>query len=118
MDSVATDGTFAAKSPLVFGAFQKFVVRQAEMGRVYLPLLRSSQGWLCGHSLPAQRLRVACANRDLQVDRVTKLPRLLPNVGPGFKFSSAQDSEERRRLQQHAQCKGHSTPIWPVLANP
>jgi HK97 family phage major capsid protein len=30
MDSVATDGTFAGVSPLVFGDFSKFVVRQAE----------------------------------------------------------------------------------------
>jgi len=36
MDSVATDGTFAAKSPLVFGDFQRFVVRQAEMGQGYI----------------------------------------------------------------------------------
>jgi HK97 family phage major capsid protein len=36
MDSVAADGTFAAKSPLAFGAFQKLVIRQAEMGRGYI----------------------------------------------------------------------------------
>jgi len=30
MDSVATDGTFAGVSPLVFGDFSRFVVRQAE----------------------------------------------------------------------------------------
>jgi HK97 family phage major capsid protein len=36
MDSVATDGTFAAKSPLAFGDFKRFVVRQAEMGRGYI----------------------------------------------------------------------------------
>lgn len=36
MDSVATDGTFAAKSPLVFGDFKRFVVRQAELGSGYL----------------------------------------------------------------------------------
>jgi HK97 family phage major capsid protein len=36
MDSVAADGTFAAKSPLAFGDFKRFVVRQAEMGRGYI----------------------------------------------------------------------------------
>jgi HK97 family phage major capsid protein len=36
MDSVAADGTFAAKSPLAFGDFKRFVVRQAEMGRGYV----------------------------------------------------------------------------------
>jgi HK97 family phage major capsid protein len=32
MDSVASDGTFAGVTPLVFGDFSKFVVRQAENG--------------------------------------------------------------------------------------
>lgn len=36
MDSVIADGTFAAKSPLAFGDFKRFVVRQAEMGRGYI----------------------------------------------------------------------------------
>jgi HK97 family phage major capsid protein len=36
MDSVAADGTFAAKVPLAFGDFKKFVVRQAEMGNGYI----------------------------------------------------------------------------------
>lgn len=36
MDSVASDGTFAAVSPLVFGDFKRFVVRQAEMGTPYV----------------------------------------------------------------------------------
>lgn len=36
MDSVAADGTFAAKSPLAFGDFKRFVIRQAEMGRGYI----------------------------------------------------------------------------------
>ena len=36
MDSVIADGTFAAKSPLAFGDFKRFVVRQAEMGRGYV----------------------------------------------------------------------------------
>lgn len=36
MDSVAADGTFAAKSPLVFGDFRRFVVRQAELGQGYI----------------------------------------------------------------------------------
>ena len=36
MDTVATDGTFAGKSPLAFGDFRRFVVRQAEMGQGYL----------------------------------------------------------------------------------
>jgi HK97 family phage major capsid protein len=36
MDSVATDGTFAAKVPLAFGDFKRFVVRQAEMGVPYV----------------------------------------------------------------------------------
>lgn len=36
MDSVASDGTFAGVSPLAFGDFQRFVVRQAEQGSPYL----------------------------------------------------------------------------------
>ena len=36
MDSVATDGTFAGVSPLVFGDFSKLVIRQAEMGQGYI----------------------------------------------------------------------------------
>jgi HK97 family phage major capsid protein len=36
MDSVATDGTFAAKSPLVFGDFKRFVVRQVNQGIGYI----------------------------------------------------------------------------------
>jgi HK97 family phage major capsid protein len=36
MDSVAADGTFAAKVPLAFGDFKRFVVRQAEMGVPYV----------------------------------------------------------------------------------
>lgn len=36
MDDVAADGTFAAKSPLAFGDFKRFVVRQAEMGLGYI----------------------------------------------------------------------------------
>ncbi|MFL6307830.1 MAG: phage major capsid protein [Candidatus Sulfotelmatobacter sp.] len=36
MESVAADGTFAAKSPLAFGDFKKFVIRQAEMGQPYI----------------------------------------------------------------------------------
>lgn len=36
MDSVASDGTFAAVSPLVFGDFKRFVVRQAERGTPYV----------------------------------------------------------------------------------
>jgi HK97 family phage major capsid protein len=35
MDSVAADGTFAAKSPVAFGNFSKFVVRQAENNQPY-----------------------------------------------------------------------------------
>jgi len=44
MDSVATDGTFAAKVPLAFGDFKKFVVRQAEMGH----------GFIYRYSVPAR----------------------------------------------------------------
>jgi len=36
MDSVGSDGKFAGVSPLAFGDFRRFVVRQAEMGRPYL----------------------------------------------------------------------------------
>lgn len=36
MDDVASDGTFAAKSPLAFGDFKRFVVRRAEMGQSYI----------------------------------------------------------------------------------
>jgi HK97 family phage major capsid protein len=36
LDSVASDGTFAAVSPLVFGDFKRFVVRAAEMGSPYI----------------------------------------------------------------------------------
>jgi HK97 family phage major capsid protein len=36
MDSVAPDGTFAAKSPLAFGDFKRFVVRQAEYSAPYI----------------------------------------------------------------------------------
>ena len=36
MDSVAADGTFAAKSPLAFGDFKRFVVRQSELGQGYI----------------------------------------------------------------------------------
>jgi hypothetical protein len=36
MDSVAADGTFAGKAPLVFGDFGRFVVRRAEMGQGYI----------------------------------------------------------------------------------
>lgn len=35
MDDVAADGTFAAKSPLAFGDYSKFVVRKAEQGQPY-----------------------------------------------------------------------------------
>jgi HK97 family phage major capsid protein len=35
MDAVASDGTFASVSPLVFGDFSKFVVRQAENNSPY-----------------------------------------------------------------------------------
>lgn len=36
MDSVASDGTFTGVSPLVFGDFQRFLVRQAEQGSPYV----------------------------------------------------------------------------------
>jgi len=36
MDDVSADGTFAAKNPLVFGNFSKFVIRKAEQGRAFL----------------------------------------------------------------------------------
>jgi HK97 family phage major capsid protein len=36
MDSVAADGTFAAKSPLAFGDFKRFVVRRAEQGQAFI----------------------------------------------------------------------------------
>ena len=36
MDSVASDGTFAGVSPLAFGEFKKFVVRDAEEGSPYV----------------------------------------------------------------------------------
>jgi len=36
MDDVSADGTFAAKNPLVFGNFTKFVIRKAEQGRAFL----------------------------------------------------------------------------------
>jgi HK97 family phage major capsid protein len=36
MDSVAADGTFAAKSPLAFGDFKRFVVRRAEQASPYI----------------------------------------------------------------------------------
>jgi HK97 family phage major capsid protein len=36
MDSVAADGTFASVSPLAFGDFTKFVIRQAENGGAYV----------------------------------------------------------------------------------
>jgi HK97 family phage major capsid protein len=36
MDSVGADGTFAAKNPVAFGNFNKFVVRQAEQGRTFI----------------------------------------------------------------------------------
>ncbi len=32
MDSVDADGTFAARNPVAFGDFPKFVVRRAEQG--------------------------------------------------------------------------------------
>jgi HK97 family phage major capsid protein len=35
MDDVAADGTFASKNPVAFGAFGKFVVRQAENNQPY-----------------------------------------------------------------------------------
>jgi HK97 family phage major capsid protein len=38
MDSVASDGTFASTSPLVFGDFSKHVVRQAENNSPYMYL--------------------------------------------------------------------------------
>ena len=36
MDSVAADGTFAGVSPLAFGNFKRFVVREAERGTPYI----------------------------------------------------------------------------------
>lgn len=36
MDSVAADGTFAGVSPLAFGDFKKFVVRDAELGSPFV----------------------------------------------------------------------------------
>lgn len=36
MDSVSSDGTFASVSPLVFGDFKRFVVRDAEQGSPYI----------------------------------------------------------------------------------
>jgi HK97 family phage major capsid protein len=36
MDSVAADGTFAGVSPLAFGDFKRFVVRQADQGSPYV----------------------------------------------------------------------------------
>ena len=36
MDSVASDGTFAGVSPLAFGDFKRFVVRQADQGSPYV----------------------------------------------------------------------------------
>ncbi|MGH9644351.1 MAG: phage major capsid protein [Terriglobales bacterium] len=36
MDSVAADGTFAGVSPLAFGDFKRFVVRNAELGTPYI----------------------------------------------------------------------------------
>ncbi len=36
MDSVAADGTFAAKNPLAFGDFSKVVIRQAEFNQPYI----------------------------------------------------------------------------------
>jgi HK97 family phage major capsid protein len=36
MDDVSGDGTFAAKNPVAFGNFSKFVVRKAEQGKTFL----------------------------------------------------------------------------------
>ena len=36
MDSVGTDGTFAAKNPVAFGNFSKFIVRKAEQGNTFI----------------------------------------------------------------------------------
>jgi HK97 family phage major capsid protein len=36
MDSVDTDGTFAAVNPVAFGNFSKFVVRKAEQGQTFI----------------------------------------------------------------------------------
>ena len=36
MDPVASDGTFAGVSPLAFGNFQRFIIREAEQGAPYI----------------------------------------------------------------------------------
>lgn len=70
MDSVATDGTFAGVSPLAFGDFKRFVIREAESGAPYVyryPVPAKDGGAIIAFQRSDSRLLVNAAISKLTV---------------------------------------------------